>query len=139
MTNTSPPQHEDPAIDLIRPYIAQTVRALESAGVEVERSWLDPSGPRDATIVYRVPDGRHALVWDEETGWRRGEFRTGRSGLRTVLVGAVHLGGGVIPAPVEVADRLTRDASEAFRRYRHHATEVERFNARFEAYSPANA
>jgi Family of unknown function (DUF6292) len=139
MANTLPPQHEDPAVDLLRPYIAQTVRALESAGVEVEQSWLDPSGPRDATIVYRVVNERHALVWDEEAGWRSGKFRAGRPGQRTQLVNAVYLGGGLTPAPEEVSNRLTRGASEAFRKYRDHATEVEHFNARLEAYDLANA
>lgn len=77
--------------------------------------WDDPFDPRDATI--RLLDGS-ALVWDEETGWRRGRFVSGEQGVRTVLDGVRYLGGGVMPAPAEVAERLRAGGSRTGTRYR---------------------
>src|SRR5687768_5115410 len=99
-----PKRHPDPQVDLTRPYVTQVVLALTAAGVPVRESWLDPRCPRDATVRY---GDEAALVWDEETGWRRGQFVSGDQGVRTVLAGAVYLGGGVLPVPDDVAYRVT--------------------------------
>jgi hypothetical protein len=101
--------HPDPWLDLLRPYVASAVRALAADGVHIERSWLDPRDPRDATIVCAGDDGvRSALVWDEETGWRRGTFVDGRPGERTVLAEVAYVGGGLLPAAKVLADRVVR-------------------------------
>jgi hypothetical protein len=75
--------------------------------VQISRSWLDPRDPRDATIVCAGnDDGMVGLVWDEETGWRRGTFVDGRPGQRTVLADAAYVGGGLLPAPMELANDI---------------------------------
>ncbi|MDN3353058.1 DUF6292 family protein [Actinomadura sp. DC4] len=91
------------------------MRALVLQGLAVDRSWLDPSDPRDATVV--LADSR-ALVWDESAGWRIGLFRSGSPGVRTALDGAVHLGGGPLPDPDELGLRAGSGISEVGRRYR---------------------
>jgi hypothetical protein len=93
------PPH-DPWVDLIRGYITGTVQALQQGGLIVERAWLDPSDPRDATIVLRDAP---ALVWDEQAGWREGGFVSGEQGVRTVLDSPSLLGGGVLPDPRRLA------------------------------------
>jgi hypothetical protein len=95
-----PNQHHDPWVDLLRGYITGTVQALQLEGLNVARSWLDPSDPRDATIVLK--DTR-ALVWDEETGWRHGRFLSGEPGARTTLADPTLFGGGVLPDPRHLA------------------------------------
>jgi len=100
-----PNPHHDPWVDLIRGYITSTVQALQQGGLNVDRSWLDPSDPRDATIV--LDDG--ALTWDEQTGWQRGGFVGGQQGVRTVLAAPARLGGGVLPRPGALAAALRQD------------------------------
>ncbi|MQY07205.1 DUF6292 family protein [Actinomadura macrotermitis] len=130
----TPAPHEDPALELLRPYLTEAVLALHNAGVTVVRSWLDPSGPRDATIV--LADGR-ALVWDEETGWRVGPYVAGEQGVRTVLADAVHLGGGVLPVPSEVVWRLLAGITGSCVKYRAHDENPAAFDAVVRALAPA--
>ncbi|MBC6468523.1 DUF6292 family protein [Actinomadura alba] len=86
------------------------MQSLVEHDLHVERSWLDPMGPRDATILYTPASGSphelHALVWDEETGWRTGGYASGEQGVRTRLHDTDYLGGGVLTDPRELAVRL---------------------------------
>jgi hypothetical protein len=121
MNEDSIPQlHPDPWIGLTRPYITAAVAALTGAGLWVQRSWLDPRDPRDATLVYSSPgpDRLRALVWDEVAGWRHGRFEGGAQGTRTRLSDVSHLGGGVLPSGAEVVSRLLGLVSEPQRQYR---------------------
>jgi hypothetical protein len=102
-------------VNITRNYVTQSVQALIQQGLIIDRSWLDPSDPRDATVVL---DDTRALVWDEVTGWRIGLFRSGRQGVRTTLAGAAHLGGGVLPAPAELARRVASGATDPPRDHR---------------------
>ena len=118
-----PPAHPDPWVNLLHGYVTKSVEALQAGGLRVERSWLDPRDPRDATIIFThpaasVPAAKLALVWDEATGWRRGVFESGEPGVRTVLSDAIYLGGGVLPAGQEVVNRLLAGNSEPPRHYR---------------------
>ena len=115
-----PLPHPDSWIELARQYVTSAVQALIADGLKVERSWLDPRDPRDATIVYSLPEvtGPCALVWDEVTGWRRGRFSSGRQGVRTELSGVTYLGGGVLPSTAELVGRLVGRACEPYREYR---------------------
>ncbi|TDD76719.1 DUF6292 family protein [Actinomadura rubrisoli] len=126
--NGMPPGHEDPSLDLLRPYITRSAMALRAVGVELEQSWLDPSGPRDATIRYLKDGQSHALVWDEESGWRLGGFVSGRPGERTRLRDPRYLGGELLLAPGEVARRVVDGESEPYRRFRDHDEDPERFD-----------
>jgi hypothetical protein len=118
-----PSAHPDPWIDLLRGYVTKTVEALQTGGLTVERSWLDPRDPRDATIIFSDPTSnvsaeQLALVWDEVTGWRSGIFEGGQQGTRTTLSGTAYLGGGVLPDGEQVINRVLTGASEAGRQYR---------------------
>ena len=115
-----PLPHPDLWIDLTRRYVTAAVQALESGGLKVDRSWLDPRDPRDATIVYSHPEigGLRALVWDEVTGWRHGSFIHGRQGIRTGLSGVAYLGGGVLPGGADLLARLQGQISEPRREHR---------------------
>ncbi|MEV5569132.1 DUF6292 family protein [Spirillospora sp. NPDC052269] len=121
--------HEDVKLDVFRPYLTESVRALEAAGVEPTQAWLDPSGPRDATIVM----GSRALVWDEESGWRVGDYVSGEPGVRTRLEDARYLGGGVLIEPTEVAERMSAGTSEPYRRFRSHEDDPEGLDAEVRA------
>ena len=113
--------HSDPRLDLLRAYVTHAVLALANGGVHVERSWLDPFDPRDATIVCVGRGGTlTGLVWDEETGWRRGTFVAGQPGERTVLRGVGHLCGGLLPSGETLARRFAegvRQPEQKYRRY----------------------
>lgn len=118
-----PMAHIDPWIDLTRRYIADAARSVTGAGLAVERSWLDPRDPRDATIIFSHPASnvsakRFALVWDEVSGWRHGFFESGQQGTRTVLSGVTYTGGGVLPGGYELIARVLAGASEPRRQYR---------------------
>jgi hypothetical protein len=113
-----PPQHPVSRVNTTRNYVIKSVQALIQQGLVIDRSWLDPSDPRDATVV--LGDTR-ALVWDEVTGWRIGVFRSGRQGVRTALAGAAQLGGGVLPAPAELARRVAYGATASRRDHRSYA------------------
>jgi hypothetical protein len=89
----------------------------------VERSWLDPRNPRDATIIFTHPASnvsaeKLALVWDEVTGWRRGVFESGQQGIRTVLSSTTYLGGGILPDGQELVSRVLAGTSEPRREHR---------------------
>jgi Family of unknown function (DUF6292) len=113
-----PRRHADSRVDVTRNYVTACVRTLLRQGLIVDRSWLDPSGPRDATVV--LGDSR-ALVWDEMTGWRGGVFRAGEPGVRTTLDDLAHLGGGPLPTPAELAWRVATGAHAARREHRSYA------------------
>jgi hypothetical protein len=106
-----PGTHEDPWLNLLHGYATEAVLALQNRGVSVDRSWLDPRDPRDATIVYTVRDETNALVWDEEYGWRVGRYEGGEQGERTRLSGTAHLGGGVLLEPDALAHHLVTGAT----------------------------
>lgn len=110
-----PQQHPIPRVETTRNYVTRCVRTLSARGLLVDRSWLDPSDPRDATVVL---DDSRALVWDETTGWQFGAFRAGEQGVRTTLDGAVGLGGGPLPAPAELAWRIVSGATAPLVEYR---------------------
>lgn len=123
MNPTNVPQpHPDPWVDLLRGYVSQAVRALADNDLEVQRSWLDPCDPRDATIVYVPGDGVRdrelALVWDEETGWRTGTYESGEQGVRTGLGDATFVGGGALVDPRELVGRLMDGTTAPRRAYR---------------------
>jgi Family of unknown function (DUF6292) len=115
-----PSFHDDPWVNLLRPYVSRAVAALACGGVYVEDSWLDPRDPRDATIVYSLPHeaGLRAAVWDEVTGWRHGLFLGGHQGIRTTLSGTEYLGGGMLPPARELMGRLRDGSSEPRCEYR---------------------
>jgi hypothetical protein len=121
--NTTPRAHEDPRLNMLHGYVTQAVDSLTQGGLIVERSWLDPSDPRDATIIFthpasNVPAEKLALVWDETTGWRRGVFESGHQGVRTALSNVSNLGGGILLTGPELAGRVLAEASEPRREYR---------------------
>ena len=115
MDHREPQQHPVPLVNTTRNYVTSCVRALVQQGLAVDRSWLDPRDPRDATVIL---DDARALVWDEETGWRVGLFHDGEQGVRTTLGGAAHLGGGVLPTPAELAWRVAAGTTATRREYR---------------------
>jgi hypothetical protein len=119
MDHREPQQHPVPHVNTTRNYVTRCVRALVREGLVVDRSWLDPCDPRDATVI--LGDAR-ALVWDEMTGWRAGVFHHGEQGVRRTTLGdPVHLGGGPLPPPEELAWRAC-SGTAAFRRvYRSYA------------------
>jgi hypothetical protein len=125
-----PLQHPEFRVNLPRNYVMHGVQALIRHGLVIDRSWLDPSDPRDATIV--LGDSR-ALVWDEVTGWRVGGYRSGRPGVRTVLTGAAHLGGGVLPSPAELARRVAAGTTAPCREHRSY-TDADGFDEALRAY-----
>ncbi|MEO3827238.1 hypothetical protein [Actinomadura sp. B10D3] len=94
-----PAHHPVQQVDTAHGYITEAVASLQSQGIRVDRSHLDPMGPVDATIIF----GDNALVWDEWTGWRVGTYVSGRQGERTVLKDARHLGGGVLLSLLDLA------------------------------------
>jgi hypothetical protein len=119
-----PAQHPLPEVELLRPYITDSVTALAGSDVQVHESWLDPCGPRDATILYSPvfdPAEVYALVWDEETGWRNGLYLAGRQGVRTQLDNAAYLGGGVLADPRDLAARAASGIAVPMREYRSHS------------------
>ena len=119
----APAAHPDPWVNVLRGYVSQTVESLATGGLLVQRSWLDPRDPRDATIIFSDPASNVsasllALVWDEITGWRRGTLPGGEPGVRTELANVSHLGGGVLPSEDDVVKRVRSGASEPQRAYR---------------------
>jgi uncharacterized protein DUF6292 len=99
--------HPDEWVNLPETYIRVLMAALADEGVAMPEAWMDPRGPRDATILLDLPGrSRQALVWDEETGLRVGEFVAGRQGIRTELAETAYLGGGLLPTPREAVQRL---------------------------------
>jgi hypothetical protein len=108
---------------VLRGYVTRAVEGLATGNLLVERSWLDPRNPRDATIIFSDPASnvsadKLALVWDEVTGWRHGTFVSGRQGVRTVLSDASYLGGGVLPDENDMVNRVLAGASEPRQAYR---------------------
>ena len=117
-----PTPHRDPWVNILHGYVTEAVGALSAGGVLVHGAWLDPKDPRDATILYsgggQASSTVSALVWDEETGWRRGDFVDGAQGRRTVLTRIAYLGGGVLPRADELAHRAASPTAATARRYR---------------------
>jgi hypothetical protein len=123
LRNSAPAAHPDPWVNVLQGYVTQAVERLDTGGLLVERSWLDPRNPRDATIIFSDPASNVsakelALVWDEVTGWRRGTFVSGEQGVRTELADVSYLGGGVLPDEDNVTNRVLARASEPQRVYR---------------------
>jgi hypothetical protein len=122
-TSPAPHLHPDPWVDVLRGYVTQAAESLATNGLLVERSWLDPRDPRDATIIFSHPASnvsaeKLALVWDEVTGWRHGVFQSGEQGVRTVLSGTRYLGGGMLPEGHELVARVLAGASEPRQEHR---------------------
>jgi hypothetical protein len=120
---THPVPHDDPWVDVLRGYVTKAVDNLTAGGLAVERSWLDPRDPRDATIIFTHPAsnvsaGQLAVVWDEIAGWRRGTFESGQPGVRTVLSGTTYLGGGLLLEDTEFVGRVLTAVGEQRREYR---------------------
>jgi hypothetical protein len=114
-----PDRHADPWVDLLRSYVSGAVEALTLGGLLVERSWLDPMGPRDATILYASSSKiTMALVWDEVTGWRHGRYLGGQQGVRTALETPAYLGGGVLLGGRELTRRVISGESRPRHEYR---------------------
>lgn len=118
-----PSAHPDPWVDVLRGYLTKAVKSLAGSGLQVERSWLDPRHPRDATIIFSDPASdmsgdKLALVWDEVAGWRSGVFESGSQGVRTVLSATRHLGGGLLPDGAEIIGRIQTGAAEPRVEYR---------------------
>ncbi len=123
MLYSTPSPHPDPWVNVLRGYVTKAAEHLARGGVLVERSWLDPRDPRDATIIFsdaasNVSAEKLALVWDEVTGWRRGIFVSGEQSVRTELANVSYLGGGVLPGENDVTNRVLAGASEPRRAYR---------------------
>ena len=118
MDRREPQQHPVPRVNTTRNYVTRCVRALVQEGLVVDRSWLDPSDPRDATVIL---GDAHALVWDEMTGWRIGLFHGGEQGVRTTLGDSVHLGGGPLPVPEELVRRVVSGTTASRREHRSYA------------------
>jgi hypothetical protein len=95
--------------------MTEAVQALIAGGLQVQRSWLDPEGPRDATIVLA---GAKALVFDEITGWRYGRFVAGQQGVRTTLSDISYVGGGVLLDTRELAPKVLSGVSVLRQEYR---------------------
>jgi hypothetical protein len=116
-------------------YVRQVADALALGGLEIIDRWDDSSDPRDATLL--LPGGV-ALVWDEESGWRRGVFVSGERGVRTVLDGARYLCGGVLPRPEIVGTllaELRRGGGTAMRpTYRSHRHFTDGFDSALAAH-----
>jgi hypothetical protein len=118
-----PPVHPDQWVNVMHGYVSQAVEALAAGGLLIDRSWLDPRNPRDATIIFSDPASnvsadKLALVWDEVTGWRRGTFVRGKQGVRTELANVSYLGGGVLPGENDMVNRVLAGASEPRHAYR---------------------
>ena len=113
--NIAPGPHSSPWVNLLGTYVTEATEALSAGGQQVDRSWLDPEGPRDATIVLA---GARALVFDEVTGWRYGQFVSGQPGVRTVLSDVSYVGGGVLPDAIELTHRVINGISAPRREYR---------------------
>jgi hypothetical protein len=119
----APAAHPDPWVNVLRGYVTRTVESLATTGLLIERSWLDPRDPRDATIIFSDPAAnvsaeKLALVWDEVSGWRHGTFVGGEQGVRTEMANVTYLGGGVLPSEDDVANRVLAGASEMRHVYR---------------------
>jgi hypothetical protein len=115
VTNTPGSPQLEPWLGCLSGYVLEACRALNDGGLEVQRSWLDPYDPRDATIVL---DDQRALVFDEITGWRYGQFWHGQPGLRTELGDFSYVGGGVLLEPDDLVRRVINGVSSARREYR---------------------
>lgn len=106
MSDISPQPHPDPWVNRLHDYLAGAARALARQGCVIDNCWLDPSDPRDGTIVLNTVSGdKIGLVFNEEIGWWAGSFLSGRPGELTQLHNAAHLGGGVAPPVEELAWR----------------------------------
>jgi len=99
---------------------------VEALGEAVESWWRGPCDPR--TVTIRLTGG-DALVWDEESGWRRGRYVSGGPAVPTLLTDTRYLGGGLLLSPERVPSAVA-DARAgvgnstawrpSYRSYRHH-------------------
>jgi hypothetical protein len=118
--DSMPLSHPDPWVNVLRGYVTEAVEAIDEHGLVVERSWLDPRDPRDATIIFSHPAAvtELGLVWDEVTGWRCGIFESGAQGVRTVLSDTRYLGGALLLSGQDLAGRVLAGAAEPRREHR---------------------
>jgi len=103
---TTPERHPHPWVNLPFHYVQAVLWELERTGHVIDRAWLDPSDPRDATIVFT---NLQALTWDESRGWLAGDYVGGEQGVRTVLADARQLVRKILPSSAEVATAVVRD------------------------------
>jgi hypothetical protein len=118
-----PAAHPDPWVNVTHGFVTQAVEDLAEGGLKIDRTWLDPRNPRDATVIFQHPASNVsaaelALVWDEVTGWRSGVFESGEQGVRTVLSDVRYLGGGVLLEGSELVGRVLAEVSEPRCEYR---------------------
>ncbi|WP_030910968.1 DUF6292 family protein [Streptosporangium amethystogenes] len=76
---------------------------IEALGDQVESWWQGPCDPRAVTVRLT---GGDALVWDEESGWRRGRYASGDPGTPTVLADDRYLGGGLLLSPRRIPSAI---------------------------------
>jgi hypothetical protein len=121
VNQSHPEPHADRWVNHTLGYMTVLSGTLAGRGVRIERSWLDPCDPRDATITYKSAGELYALVWDEMTGCRIGRFVSGCPGVRTELADPVYISDGVLADPREVAARLLAGVGTARREFRSYA------------------
>jgi hypothetical protein len=107
MPIAEPVPHPDRWVNRPWGFITGITGQLIKAGFVIDRAWMDPSQPRDATLV--LSDLR-AITWDEDRGLLLGRYVSGHQGERTVLTGSVQLSKRILmePAAVPAAVRAGR-------------------------------
>ncbi|MER6507782.1 DUF6292 family protein [Nonomuraea sp. NPDC001636] len=132
-------RHVEPYTDeWLQQPVGYVERVVDLLGAEVADWWEGPCDPRHATV--KLTDG-HALVWDEESGWRLGRFVSGGAGAHTELTGVRYLGHGLLPRPERVPSALVDaragvGASSAWRPcYRSHRNCRDGFDVALDFYA----
>lgn len=119
MPIAEPVPHPDRWVNHPSGYITGIMGHLITTGFVIDRAWMDPCQPRDATLV--LSDLR-AITWDEDRGLLLGRYVSGRQGERTVLADPVQLSKSILmePAAVPAAVRAGRGTEPT--RLRRHGT-----------------
>jgi hypothetical protein len=107
MPIAEPVPHPDHWVNHPSGYIKGIIGHLITTGFVIDRAWMDPCQPRDATLV--LSDLR-AITWDEDRGLLLGRYVSGHQGERTVLADPVQLSKRILmePAAVPAAVRAGR-------------------------------